>query len=53
MLDSWDSNSILAEFNDTGSALNRAKSYVYLGGRLLATQTPRATNYHHPDRLGT
>lgn len=49
----WDGNSILAEFSDTGSALNWTKSYVYLGGRLLATQTPSATNYHHPDRLGT
>ena len=34
------------------------KSYVYLGGRLLATETPLTsstteTKYHHPDRLGT
>ncbi len=35
-----------------------SKSYVYLGGRLLATLTPNgssgeAVQYHHPDRLGT
>src|SRR5437660_11679825 len=35
-----------------------SKSYVYLGGRLLATLTPNnfdgeAIQFHHPDRLGT
>jgi RHS repeat-associated protein len=35
-----------------------SKSYVYLGGRLLATLIPNgsggeAVQYHHPDRLGT
>jgi RHS repeat-associated protein len=50
----WDGNSIIAEYSDTGSALSWAKSYVYLGGRLLATQqSGNLTNYHHPDRLGT
>ncbi|MGE4211747.1 MAG: RHS repeat-associated core domain-containing protein, partial [Oligoflexales bacterium] len=29
------------------------KSYVYLGGRLLATADISGTKYHHPDRLGT
>jgi RHS repeat-associated protein len=51
----WDGNSILAEYSEPvgQTQLSWAKSYVYLGGRLLATQTPSATNYHHPDRLGT
>src|SRR5437867_13385042 len=35
-----------------------SKSYVYLGGRLLATLTPNnfdgeQVQFHHPDRLGT
>lgn len=34
-----------------------SKNYIYLGGRLLATETPNGTGefvqYHHPDRLGT
>jgi len=30
------------------------KSYLYLGGRLFATETADQTKqYHHPDRLGT
>ena len=29
------------------------KSYVYLGGRLLATDSTTGVQYHHPDRLGT
>jgi RHS repeat-associated protein len=49
----WDGNSITGEFNDTGTALAWMKSYVFLGGRLLATHTPGGTNFHHPDRLGT
>lgn len=49
----WDGNSIIAEFNDTGSALAWSKSYVFLSGRLLATPTPSGATYHHPDRLGT
>jgi RHS repeat-associated protein len=53
----WDGGAIVAEYEDTSSALKWKKSYVYLGGRLLATQTPTVsapvTQYHHPDRLGT
>jgi RHS repeat-associated protein len=34
-----------------------SKNYLYLGGRLLATEAPNGTSevvqYHHPDRLGT
>jgi RHS repeat-associated protein len=48
------------EYIESGSSTTPAwaKSYVYLGGRLLATLTPNgsggeAVQYHHPDRLGT
>lgn len=34
-----------------------SKNYIYLGGRLLATEAPNGSGelvqYHHPDRLGT
>lgn len=53
----WDAGAVIAEYEDMSSALKWKKSYVYLGGRLLATQTPTVstpvTQYHHPDRLGT
>ena len=49
----WSGASVIAEYEDISSALKWKKSYVYLGRRLLATQTPTATQYHHPDRLGT
>jgi RHS repeat-associated protein len=49
-----------AEYIESGGSTAPAwsKSYVYLGGRLLATLTPNgsggeAVQYHHPDRLGT
>ena len=45
----------LAEYVENGGAVNPswAKSYVYLGNRLLSTMTPNGAAYHHPDRLGT
>ncbi len=54
----WDGGNVNAEFNGVGSGMAWAKSYVYLGGRLLATESALTTNttetkYHHPDRLGT
>ena len=49
----WDGAAVIAEYEDISSVLKWKKSYVYLGGRLLATQTPTITQYHHPDRLGT
>ncbi len=54
----WDGGSVVAEFNGVGSGMAWTKSYVYLGGRLLATESALNTNttetkYHHPDRLGT
>lgn len=44
-----------AEFTEAGAATvpSWSKSYIYIGNRLLATQTPSGTQYHHPDRLGT
>ncbi|MBI1766632.1 MAG: RHS repeat-associated core domain-containing protein [Acidobacteria bacterium] len=50
----WDGNTIIAEYAPNGTnGLTWTKSYVHLGGRLLATQTAGGLNYHHPDRLGT
>lgn len=49
---------VLAEYAEYGTqaAPQWAKSYVYLGGRLLSTLTPVAggelVEHHHPDRLG-
>jgi RHS repeat-associated protein len=37
-----------------GNQLKWEKSFIYLGGRLLATESGAGTyQYHHPDRLGT
>lgn len=55
----WDGNSVIAEYVEqtTASMPKWSKNYIYLGGRLLATQAPNGTSeivqYHHPDRLGT
>lgn len=58
----WDGSTVIAEYGtgaEYGASLKWAKSYVYLGSRLLATLTPDATGsgemvqYHHPNRLGT
>jgi RHS repeat-associated protein len=49
----------LSEYVEYGGSTQPqwSKSYVYLGGRLLATLTPNgateAVQYQHPDRLGT
>jgi len=52
----WDGSSVIAEFQEpTGqNATAWDKSYVYLGGRLLATRSRSSGyQYYHPDRLGT
>ena len=55
----WESDSVIAEYIEQPSAdmPKWSKNYVYLGGRLLATEAPNGSNesvqYHHPDRLGT
>ena len=64
----WSGNQVIAEYTETAAArhaLTWAKSYVYLGGRLLATTTPspstnspfkprqsRSVRFHHEDRVG-
>jgi len=54
---SWDGGEIEAEYEAAGaSGLQWKTSYVYLGGRLLATTSGSdgtETRFHHPDRLGT
>jgi RHS repeat-associated protein len=51
----WDGGMTLAEYSPSGAdALTWQKSFIYLGGRLLATESGAGTyQYHHPDRLGT
>jgi YD repeat-containing protein len=50
----WEGGKVIAEYNDASGAVSWAKSYVYLGERLLATEsTTIALQFHHPDRLGT
>jgi hypothetical protein len=50
----WEGGKVIAEYNDVSGAVSWAKSYVYLGERLLATEsTGIALQFHHPDRLGT
>jgi RHS repeat-associated protein len=55
----WSGDEVLAEYIDSSSStLQWAKSYIYLGARLLATMQPTQystdyVEYHHPDRLGT
>ncbi len=53
----WDGGQIIAEYEAWGTnGLIWKTSYVYLGGRLLATTSGAdgsETRYHHPDRLGT
>ncbi|HEV8431029.1 MAG TPA: RHS repeat-associated core domain-containing protein, partial [Pyrinomonadaceae bacterium] len=53
-------DSEMCEYTETGGGTSPswAKSYVYLGGRLLSTLTPNgsggeAVTYHHPERIGT
>jgi RHS repeat-associated protein len=51
----WDVGMTLAEYSPSGAdALTWQKSFIYLGERLLATESGAGTyQYHHPDRLGT
>jgi RHS repeat-associated protein len=49
----WGGSAVIAEYGEVAGALNWNKSYVYLDNRLLQTQAPAETQYHHPDRLGT
>ena len=50
----WSGGQVIAEYTQSGTSLVFQKSYVYLGGRLLATETAdQSKQYHHPDRLGT
>jgi RHS repeat-associated protein len=50
---------VYCEYSEYGAATQPqwAKSYIYLGGRLLATVqsdgSAEAVQYHHPDRIGT
>jgi RHS repeat-associated protein len=52
----WAGGQIIAEYEAWGTnALIWKTSYVYLGGRLLATTSGAGgneTRFHHPDRLG-
>ena len=52
----WGGGSVIAEYNGVGSGMAWTKSYVYLGGRLLATEAALTINTtetkYHPDRLG-
>ena len=52
----WEGGSVIAEYNGASNGMAWTKSYVYLGGRLLATESPLTTStteikYQHPDRL--
>ncbi|MDQ3805948.1 MAG: hypothetical protein M3416_19225, partial [Acidobacteriota bacterium] len=58
----WGPGGVTAEYAETdGTTADTTpqwgKNYIYLGGRLLATQQPggagEVVQYHHPDRLGT
>lgn len=55
----WEGTSVIAEYVEQTSATmpKWSKNYIYLGGRLLATEAPNGSgeivHYHHPDRLGT
>jgi RHS repeat-associated protein len=56
----WNGGSIVAEFGESNlspSAPSWSKNYIYLNGRLLATQEPsggaESVLFHHPDHLST
>ena len=56
----WEGGQVMAEFQEGEAAPTTPqwlKNYIYLGARLLATQTAgsgsQVVQYHHPDRLGT
>jgi RHS repeat-associated protein len=49
----WEGGQVIAEYD--AAAINWRKNYVYLGERLLAADSGgvQATQFYHPDRLGT
>jgi RHS repeat-associated protein len=50
----WAGGQIIAEYEASGTnALVWRMSYVYMGGKLLATDQAEGIRYHHPDQLGT
>ncbi|HEX8130206.1 MAG TPA: PKD domain-containing protein [Pyrinomonadaceae bacterium] len=56
----WDGEKVITEYRESGTTTpSWVKNYIYLGGRLLATQQPgsvagtEAVAFHHPDHLGT
>ncbi|HJQ31665.1 MAG TPA: PKD domain-containing protein, partial [Pyrinomonadaceae bacterium] len=57
----WDADSVIAEFGETAvapSAPAWRKNYIYMEGRLLATQEPagggvESVLFHHPDHQST
>lgn len=49
----WEGGQVIAEYNGANAGMVWTKSYVYLGERLLATDSTGGIQYHHPDRLGT
>jgi RHS repeat-associated protein len=56
----WGGSTVISEYSEANSSgiVAWSKNYIYLGGRLLATQQPTSNTtenvqYHHPDRLGT
>jgi YD repeat-containing protein len=55
----WEGDAVIAEYVEQTSATmpKWSKNFIYLGGRLLATEAPNGSgeivHYHHPDRLST
>ncbi len=54
----WEGGSVISEYVDSpANALKWAKSYIFMGGRLLATHEDTGSTellqFHHSDRLGT
>jgi RHS repeat-associated protein len=55
----WDGAAVSSEYSEVNSSgvIEWSKNYIYLGGKLIATQQPTGNGaelvqYHHPDRLG-
>ena len=51
----WEGGKVIAEYNTVSNInITWQKNYVYLGDRLLATEsTAQTLQFHHPDRLGS
>jgi RHS repeat-associated protein len=54
----WDGDRVIAEYTEIGTFVSWAKSYFYLGDRLLTTVIPGSggtdvVQFYHPDRLGS